>query len=173
MQFYDFIENQDWNTVYEYVNTINANPEFFDGIDKYELAELSFCVWYLLAEMGRYPKFDQNFYPDLEEVLYNAYLYYQKKFTGDNDFIFLMGYMISLFPENFPKLGDYLSVKEFGKRLMEIAYQNEPNNPFIYLLNLRNGSDSGDKETILLARAYVSTKFKNCKGLTDYFQRIL
>ena len=173
MQLYDFIESEDCEKVYEYVNVINATPEFFEEVDKYELLELSYCAWMLLDVMGMYSDFDKSFCPNLSKVFDNAYFCYQKNFADDNDITCVMGYMIRMFPYNFPIEGDDFSVIAFGNSLMEKAYQNEPNNPFIYLLNFRNSKGIGDKKSILRARSYALTKFKDCKGLTDYFQEIL
>ncbi len=171
MQLNNYIESNDWGKVYELVNDINASSEYFETIGKYELAELSFCIWNLLDELGRYPNFEQSFYPNLEKLLGNAYNSYQKRFVDDNDLSCLMGYMISMFPENFPSLGtDYVSVKKIGEILIKEAYAKDSQNPFIKMLY--NNSEV-DRETILSAKTYIVTKFKDCESITEYFQRIL
>lgn len=48
MELNTLIELNDWGKVYKYVNNINVNPKYFEIVSKYELAELSFCIWSLL-----------------------------------------------------------------------------------------------------------------------------
>lgn len=92
-------------------------------------------------------------------------------FAGDNDLQCLIGYMISLFPENFPSMGkNYIEVKRIGDLILEEASRREPQNPFVKVLCT---DEKVDKHNILMALAYIKERFKNCKEIASYFQRTL
>lgn len=171
MSLGDLIEAREWDKVYDYVNKLNEDSQSFINLEKAELEELSFCVWQLLDNMGMYSDFDEDFYPQLEKLLAKICSYLQRTYPGDNDLQCLIGYMISLFPENFPSMGKkYIEVKRIGDRILEEASRREPQNPFIKVLCT---DEKVDEHDILKALAYVKERFKNCKEIASYFQRTL
>ena len=135
MSLGDLIEARAWNKLYDYVNKLNEDSQPFINLKKSELEELSFCVWQLLDNMGMYSDFDEDFYPQLEKLLAKVCSYLQRTYAGDNDLQCLIGYMISLFPENFPSMGkNYIEVKRIGDLILEEASRREPQNPFVKVL---------------------------------------
>lgn len=171
MEFGNWMEARDWDKVYAYVDKLNKEDQPFTNSEKEDVEELSFCVWLLLDTMGMYPEFNEHFYPNLEKLLLKAYRHLRITYPNDNDLQCLLGYMISLFPENFAGLGEsYTEVQKIGDALLKGALQREPNNPFVKVLCADEKSDRND---IFMAIDYIKEHFKNCRELSSYFQRVL
>lgn len=96
---------------------------------------LSFSCWYVIAENEVLSETDvkKEDIPRFEILLNELLAFGKKEFEEDPDFLWLFGYMISLFPENFGGAVD----EKTGIAMVKEALAIRPQDPVIQLVLLK------------------------------------
>lgn len=167
---YQSIEDKNWDFLVKTIEGINQDKTFWENVGKYQLAEISYCCWYLLDYDVGYAAND--FYIEVTKTLSGGYNCYLKRFKKDNDLTSLMGYMISVIAYPFEVSSDrYLEFEEEGRQMLKDAYKNDPGNP---LFQYFASNDKKLRNRIrVLARERMNQMFEPCPGLREYFHSIL
>jgi hypothetical protein len=95
---------------------------------------LSFLSWYVAAEWGALTKTDlaEEHLEEFEQLLKELTAFGFNHFQEETDFLWLFGYMISMFPYLFDQ------EEEAGSRMIETARKLQPEDPVIHLVYLQN-----------------------------------
>lgn len=164
---YDLIENGQSDKFYIELDKINASDYEFFKVTKNEILEISYCIWTILSEFPVYFKdFDENYISVMEQIMKKCYDCFQEKYKNDIDFLWIFGFFIEMFPENFLLVNDdYLDMEENGKKFIKQAYEMNSNlAPAIYF-----ATDREDTELLKSAREYMKENFTENTGLYEYF----
>lgn len=136
---------------------------------------LSFSCWYVITEYEvlRNVDLEREELVDFESLLDELTMYGLREFQDAPDFLWIYGYMISLFPENFNESTD----KEMGKFLIEEALNLRPEDPVIQLVY--NDNFAGRKQNLAYeelcttVRCLLRERFSGEGELQRYFRKVL
>lgn len=170
-KLYEAIYREDWEFMVGAVNKINEDEPFWYNASKAQVIEISYCCWHLLHSDVGYDDKGAGFYNIVAKVLNQAYNCYKRGFSGDSDLKFLLGYIMSEDKRHFIICqDDGVEFENIGEQMMQEAYENDKNNPFIAYIN----AQEGEKNKFLKgAKEYLCNNFKECMGVIEYFYYIV
>ena len=159
------IEENSENLIYN-IKKIKENK--LELVEKHELFKFSFCLWYIMAEWGRISNDLEDYFDKIEYLFIKSYETANNKYSNDEDFIFLFGYMLDVFPEHFQKVSiDYLETKERGVRMICSISQKYP------LAMVLSGEYENDVDIIKIAKLHLNNLFGKNTFISQYFCNIL
>lgn len=140
-----------------------------------EAIKLGFLCWYVIVEEHCINTEDVDI-EDARENLKYITRYSIDTYSGDIDILWIYGYMISMFPEQFESLGDYLSVQQIGIDMITKAHMLRPDDSIIELIFMGskkikdiNKYEQVCKKVIPL----LDEKFDGSGILSVYFKEVL
>ncbi|MEA4831881.1 MAG: hypothetical protein VB118_04590 [Oscillospiraceae bacterium] len=137
---------------------------------------LSEC-WYELTEWDCCIQNKNLSFDSFKETLINITQYGLTHFNTNGNFLWMTGYMISLFPYLFyngEADGLYSEWEERGKDMLLLATQIEPENLISRMLYLGAQGDSDKYSTVKTKLApYLKDFFPGSTAIEDYFKDIL
>lgn len=166
----DELESQEkWNEVkLLLIETWRQNPD-----DLKVLIRLGFFCWYLLVEEVTVGVKDVDL-DELETVLNEVTHVGLAAFMHNEDFLWIFGYMISLFPYYF---GDYEEWEEKGEAMLRRAHELRPNEPvyrYSYLASFIEIIEiiEQHEEAFYQVQAVLEDRFQGEGLLSTYFKEI-
>ncbi|MGI2326785.1 hypothetical protein [Planococcus sp. YIM B11945] len=95
---------------------------------------LGFLSWYVIAEWGVLgdTNLEEAHFEELERLLKELTAFGFTEFNEEAEFLWLFGYMISLFPYLFD------TEEELGNRMINAAHNLKPEDPVIHLIYLKS-----------------------------------
>lgn len=146
-----------------------------DNIDK--LCRVVAECWYVLTEWDCCINNEDLSFDSFKETLIEATQYGLARFDKDADFLWIAGYMISLFPYLFYDVTSnsmYLEWEQKGKNMLSISTQMDPDNLISKVLCL---GAQGTSEDYVAAKKNLSTMlediFDGHTAIEVYFKDIL
>ncbi|RBP35391.1 hypothetical protein [Garciella nitratireducens] len=114
------IKNEKCKKLQEFFDAINE--DYLKTVGKYDLFKISFYAWYILSEWGRLSPKLEKYLDQAENILIDAFKIATEKYLNDGDYLWLYGYLISVFPEHFLSVySDYLKAENTGKQMLSVA----------------------------------------------------
>ncbi|SJZ74130.1 hypothetical protein [Garciella nitratireducens] len=100
------------------------NEDYLKTVGKYGLFRISFYTWYVIVKWGRLSSKLEKYLGQAENILIDAFKIATEKYLNDGDYLWLYGYLISVFPEHFLSVySDYLKAEYTGKQMLNVASQ--------------------------------------------------
>lgn len=131
------------------------------------LVRLGTLCWYILVFWERIENvgLDNKSFNDTLEIVTS---YGIDKFNDNVEFLWIFGYMISIFPYYF---GDYFEYENIGKKMIEKAYNLAPNDPLIKMLFLNDDSEEY-KVACRKVSSSLNKRFNEDNPINRYFKNV-
>lgn len=168
----DKLESQEkYKEAYRYMlDQFKGNPEDFRTFIR-----LSFLCWYVVVERGVLTNTDleEADYGDCERSLIELTAYGCAAYGEHPDFLWIYGYMMSLFPEVFK--GDYEENEKRGIAMLEHALVLRPDDLIVQLLLLNEQKTelSHAQEVKRKTAQILPERFKGQGEMQRYFREVL
>lgn len=168
---WDYINNLEKNYKYKEVYNLLKKEWVSVPQDLKITIYLGFLCWYTVVEWSTFEhNFEESEYSIVEETLIEVTKSGINMFNKDVDFLWMFGYMISLFPYYF---GVYEEWEYRGKKMIEEAKALRPNDPIIEMLYLAGVPSSKYKDSCKRAKPIVLERFNGEGKLNEYFRDVL
>lgn len=143
-----------------------------DSLSLKKYLRLSFLCWYIVVESGclNDPSINSEEY---ENILLEIKDFGFNHFGRDSEFLWIYGYMVSLFPYYF---GEYEEWEEKGQQMIYEAHQLRPQDSIIKLVYIRGLPSSvvpGIKDLEQTVNEALPLRFKGNGELQRYFKEVL
>jgi len=93
-----------------YIKQLNESD--LELLDKSGLFIFSFDMWYMMAEWGRIDVKLEDYIDRNQYLLIKSFELAKTKYFEDEDFMWLFGYMLDVFPGNFKPIYDYFKAEK-------------------------------------------------------------
>lgn len=151
-----------FENMYKYFKGTMMTEEWMCKLEKEELFDLSFIIWYLLDDAPEYTDDDkESFYVNLYKKIALLYKVAKKRFESNCDFMWLYGYLMEVIPFNFACIDDwnYDSCIKYGSELLEKA--NKLNNPLGQIFYYTDIHESYSNDLCDKAITYLKSNYSN------------
>jgi hypothetical protein len=161
-------QKEDWNEARDYM----YNEWKKEKLNLKKYLRLSFLCWYIVVESGCLNDSTIND-AEYEYLLMEIKDFGFKHFSQDSEFLWVYGYMISLFPYYF---GEYEEWEEKGNQMIYKAYKLNSQDPIVKYIYIRSFPSSivpGAREIEQVVNKLLPERFKGNGQLQSYFKEVL
>ncbi|QEK13136.1 hypothetical protein FQB35_12855 [Crassaminicella thermophila] len=165
----DILEkNQQWNEARTYIYTKWMENQ----LDLKVTIRLGFLCWYILVEwdcINSEGVNQEKFENSLKEVTQFGLM----NFSEEIEFLWIFGYMISMFPYYF---GDYEEMEQLGIEMLRKAHHLDTSDSIVKMVYLGHNYNENPKEyekSCKMSKLLIVDRFKGEGILAEYFREVL
>lgn len=143
-----------------------------DIMNSYSLIRLGFLCWYIIVEWGCIDTtgMSEEDFSNCEAVLKEVTEFGINNFADDPEFLWIFGYMITLFPWYF---GDHLEWEKKGTDMLAFAHHLKPEDPVITMVCLNGQPERQYQDACQNSKALLTTRFQGVGVMSTYFRQVL
>ena len=152
-----------FENMYKYFKQTIVTEEWMMNLEKEDLFDLSFIIWYLLDDAPKYAENDkEKFYVNLYRKLALSYEVSKIRFSDDSDFMCIYGYLMNVMPYNFLCIDGWtyeVCLEESNELLKKSNDINNPLGQLFYFTNIHEPYSNGlcDRAIMYLKNNYSNT----------------